>query len=76
MRLLYKVGKELNPEDVEESVQKTVTTSGARSAVTIHEKLNVILTRVCVFSKLFCEGLVSRILHVPRRRMPRDLDYS
>lgn len=43
MRLLYKVGKELKPEEVEESVQKTVATSGARSAVTIHEKLSVMM---------------------------------
>lgn len=78
MRLLYKVGKELKPEEVEESVQKTVATSGARSAVTIHEKLSVILTRICMF--FFFQALLRRgwfrwILLVPQSRMPRDLNY-
>lgn len=76
MRLLCKVGKELNPEEVEESVQKTVATSGARSAVTIHEKLIVMMKDLVCSSSPFCEGLVSWILHVPQRRMPRDLNYS
>lgn len=44
IRLLYRVGKELNPEEVEESAQKTVATSGAINAVTIHEKLSVMMT--------------------------------
>lgn len=38
MRLLCKVGKR---DEVEESVQKIVTTSGVMRAETIHEKLNV-----------------------------------
>lgn len=75
IRLLCKVGKELKPEEVEESVQKTVTTSGARSAVTIHEKLSVIVAAFVCSPSSFCEGLVSRILHVPCCCMPRDLNY-
>lgn len=58
MRLLYKVGKELKPEEVEESVQKTVATSGARSAVTIQEKLRVILNKnlLCSFFQALSRG--------------------
>lgn len=52
MRLLCKVGKELKPEEVEESVQKTVATSGAKSAVTIHEKLSVMMKTVYVLQAL------------------------
>jgi hypothetical protein len=78
MRLLYKVGKELKPEEVEESVQKTVATRGARSAVTIQEKLRVILNKnlyVLFLSSSFVRGWFGWILHVPYSGMPRDLNY-
>lgn len=68
MRLLYKVGKELKPEEVEESVQNTVATRGARSAVTIQEKLRVILNKnlyVLFLSSSFVRGWFGWILHVP-----------
>lgn len=72
MRLLRRVGKELFKAEVEESVQKIVTSSGVTRAVAIHEKPNVMAVEIRFpILKLLCCPLFP---HEPRQsRTPRDI---